>query len=66
MTYLPNRKKKLIIFIFRFDPPYNYSSYLYSRGRARAPESFYLHLITKDEEEKTLTDLATYDAFGKV
>nr|ACC62400.2 ribonuclease III [Penaeus monodon] len=52
--------------VLRFDPPTDYRSYVLSCGRARGHDTFYFHLITKNQEISFLHDMATYSAFQQV
>ncbi|KAK7079634.1 Endoribonuclease Dicer [Halocaridina rubra] len=52
--------------VLRFDPPLDYRSYVHSSGRARGQDTFYIHLVTKDQEEQFLKNMATYLAFQQV
>ncbi|XP_066967294.1 endoribonuclease Dcr-1-like [Macrobrachium rosenbergii] len=52
--------------VLRFDPPADYRSYVHSCGRARGHDTFYFHLVTKDQEQDFLKKMATYSAFQQV
>ncbi|XP_075228010.1 endoribonuclease Dcr-1 isoform X2 [Lycorma delicatula] len=46
--------------VVRYDVPNNYRSYAQSKGRARAPDSHYVHLIQKKNCEEFIATLAEY------
>ncbi|XP_076355471.1 endoribonuclease Dicer-like isoform X2 [Tachypleus tridentatus] len=43
--------------VVRFDPPQNYRSYVQSKGRARAPDSYYIFMVPVDEKKMLLSTI---------
>ncbi|CAF1126055.1 unnamed protein product [Adineta steineri] len=52
--------------VFRFNKPPNFSSYMQSKGRARAKQNAsYVLLIDESDEQKDITDYGTYEDIEK-
>ena len=51
--------------VVRFDEPTEYRSYVQSKGRARAAAAHYLMLVTREQREKFLRELADYQVIER-
>ncbi|XP_039288314.1 LOW QUALITY PROTEIN: endoribonuclease Dcr-1 [Nilaparvata lugens] len=52
--------------VVRYNVPTNYRSYAQSKGRARAPDSHYVHLIERENCDAFITDLAQFMEIEKM
>ncbi|XP_070576462.1 endoribonuclease Dicer-like [Ptychodera flava] len=52
--------------VVRFDPIKEYRSYVQSKGRARAPESFFIMMVNSIDKESFIKDLKQFKCIDKI